>query len=197
MSYSASGSPVGLKVLDVVDAQTPLLAGLPTRLNPHAHPHVSDLDLLNQVQERDVGAVEQYVGRDIRRLDALPGERDVDDDGERRHRALVRQLDEVVQLEAGGRIGFLRREVHLAVAAGTGAQQLAVFQSAQKGALRSDAVCWISMLLGDTKMVTGSRSSEDGSTDSSVSPSAKYAIIGDRAAGLSSIQCACTPARPC
>src|SRR5208282_275952 len=54
-----------LEVFDVVDAQTPLLAGLPHRLHPHAHSHLGGVDLLNQVQERDISAVEQDVGRDV------------------------------------------------------------------------------------------------------------------------------------
>ena len=45
-----------------------------------------------------------------------PGERDVDD-RERRHRALVGQFDELVELLAGRRIGLARREVHLPVLA--------------------------------------------------------------------------------
>src|SRR6202012_2451824 len=51
-----------LEVLDVVDAQAPFLAGLPHRLDPHAHPHLVRVDLLNQVQEGDIGTVEQPVG---------------------------------------------------------------------------------------------------------------------------------------
>src|SRR3984957_5526803 len=66
-----------LEEFDVVDAQAQFLAGLPHGLDPHAHPHLGRVDLLNQVQERDIGAVEQYVGRDVRGLDPLPGERDV------------------------------------------------------------------------------------------------------------------------
>ena len=99
----------------------PVLAGLPHRLDPHAHPHFGGVDLLNQVQERDIRAVEQHVGRDVRGFDALAGERDVDD-RERRHSALVRQFDEVVGRLAGGRIGFPGREVQLAVLAGAGTE---------------------------------------------------------------------------
>src|SRR5246127_3180121 len=76
------------EVFDVVDAQAPLVAGFPDRLDAHAHPHLGRVDLLNQVQERDIRAVEQDVGRDIWRLDPLPGERDVDD-REQRHTALI------------------------------------------------------------------------------------------------------------
>src|SRR5262245_12498819 len=49
-----------LEVFDVVDAETPFLAGLPYRLHAHAHPHLGGVDLLNQVQERDIRAVEQH-----------------------------------------------------------------------------------------------------------------------------------------
>src|ERR671936_580415 len=48
------GFACGPEVFDVVDAQTPLLAGLPHRLDPHAHPDVVGVDLLDQMQERDV-----------------------------------------------------------------------------------------------------------------------------------------------
>src|SRR6476646_4075195 len=41
------------EVIDVVDAETPLLAGLPHGLHPHAHPDVRRVDLGDQVQERD------------------------------------------------------------------------------------------------------------------------------------------------
>src|ERR1700737_4290269 len=68
-----------LEVFDVVDAEAPFLAGLPHRLHPHAHPHLGGVDLLNQVQERDIGAVEQDVGREVRRLGGLGGERGVGD----------------------------------------------------------------------------------------------------------------------
>src|SRR4029079_580544 len=57
-------------VVDVVDAEPPLLAGFPPRLDPHSHSHVGGFDLSHEVQERDVGAVEQNVGRNVRRLDA-------------------------------------------------------------------------------------------------------------------------------
>src|ERR1700742_5207489 len=76
-----------LEVFYSVDAQAPLVAGLPDGLDPHAHPPLGRVALLNQMQERDIGAVEQHVGRDVRRLDPLAGERDVDD-RERRHRSL-------------------------------------------------------------------------------------------------------------
>lgn len=51
------------------------------------------------------------------------------------------------------------------------------------------------MLLGETKMVTGSRSSPPAGTLSSVSPSSKYAMSVIAPTG-SSIQCACTRAPP-
>src|SRR6201999_3133369 len=56
------------EVFDVVDAQAPFLAGFPDRLDPHAHPHLVGVDLLNQVQEGDIRAVEQHIGRDVGRL---------------------------------------------------------------------------------------------------------------------------------
>ncbi len=87
------------------------------------------------MQERDVGTVEQNVGRDVRRLDALAGERDVDD-RERRHGALVRQLDEIVELLAGRGIGFPRREVDLPVLTGAPTEKLALLQRPQVRALR-------------------------------------------------------------
>src|SRR3954447_14553228 len=45
------------EVPDVLDRGAPLLAGLPDRLDAHAHPHVGGVALEDQVQERDVGAV--------------------------------------------------------------------------------------------------------------------------------------------
>src|ERR1700728_2096864 len=64
-----------LEVFDVVDAQAPLVAGLPDSFDPHAHPHLGRVDLLNQMQKRDIGAVEQHVSGNVGRLDPLPGER--------------------------------------------------------------------------------------------------------------------------
>src|ERR1700724_1595712 len=93
-----TGAP---EVVDVVEAEVPFLTRLPHRLDPHAHPDLRRVDLGDQVQERDVGTVEQHVGRDVRRLDPLARERDVDD-REGGDRALVRQLEELVELQAGG-----------------------------------------------------------------------------------------------
>src|SRR6202022_5010776 len=67
------------EVVDVVDAEVPFLTRLPHRLDPHAHPDLRRVDLGEQVQERDVGPVEQHVGRDARRLDPLARERAVED----------------------------------------------------------------------------------------------------------------------
>ena len=61
----------------------------------------------------------------------------------------VGQFDELGGRQAGGRVGPVRWEVHLPVFAGFGAQQLALFETARKRAIReANAVCWISMLLG-------------------------------------------------
>jgi hypothetical protein len=64
----------------------------------------------------------------------LAGERNVDD-RERRHRALVRQLDELVGGLAGRRIGLARREVHLPVPTSAGPQRLALLEPTQERAL--------------------------------------------------------------
>jgi hypothetical protein len=42
--------------------RAPLLARAPDRLHPHAHPDVLHVALEDQVQEGDVGAVQQDVG---------------------------------------------------------------------------------------------------------------------------------------
>jgi hypothetical protein len=64
------------------------------------------------VEERDVRAVEQDVGRDVRRRDPLAEERHVDD-AERRHGAGVRQLDLLGGRRPVGRAGAARRDVDL------------------------------------------------------------------------------------
>src|SRR3954453_4645523 len=45
------------EVLDVVDAEPPPVTRPPHCLDPHAHPDVGGIDLQDQVQEGDVGAV--------------------------------------------------------------------------------------------------------------------------------------------
>src|ERR1700744_2233248 len=78
------GLPGGPEVLDVVDAETPLFGRSPHRLDSHPHPYLVGVEVGDEMQERDVGAVEQHVSRYVGRLDALALERDVDD-RERRH----------------------------------------------------------------------------------------------------------------
>src|ERR1700730_12388181 len=97
------------EVVDVVDAEVPFLTRFPHRLDPHAHPDLRRVDLGDQVQERDVGTVEQHVGRDVRLLDTMRRERDVDD-RDRGDRALVWKLDEFGSRFAGGGVGAVRWE---------------------------------------------------------------------------------------
>src|ERR1022692_890244 len=72
------------EVLDVFRCGAPLLAGLPDRLDSHAHPHLGRLAAQDQVRKRDVRAVDQNRGRDVGRSDLLPAERHVLD-AERGH----------------------------------------------------------------------------------------------------------------
>src|SRR5215471_2668070 len=68
----------GLEAFDVLRGGSPLLTRFPDRLDPHAHPHLARIAAQDQVLERDVGAVEQYRRRHIRRRHPLPAERHVD-----------------------------------------------------------------------------------------------------------------------
>src|ERR1700752_711542 len=97
------------------------------------------------MQEWDVGPVEQHVGSDVRWLDPLAGERDVDD-RERRDRPLVRQFDELIENLASGWICLAGREIQLSGLACAPAEQLAFLERLQirrlgkrSGVLDSDA----------------------------------------------------------
>src|SRR5437588_5262490 len=48
-----------LEVADALHVRPPLPRRSPLRLHPHAHPDLVGVDLLDQVRERDVGAVEE------------------------------------------------------------------------------------------------------------------------------------------
>ena len=89
---SASGSPVGRKYLMLSRVGAELVVGDPHRLDPHADVDVVDWALLDEVHDRDVGAVEQDRRGHVRDLHALAVERHVDD-AELVTRADVRQLD--------------------------------------------------------------------------------------------------------
>ena len=97
----------------LVQRRLPLLARPPDRLDPHAHPDVLGRAVEDQVQERDVRAVEQYVRGDVGRLDPLPLERHVDD-AEGGHDAAVGQLHLLLGGHAVDRAGAARRDVDLA-----------------------------------------------------------------------------------
>src|SRR5512145_3429095 len=62
------------EVVDVLHRRRPLLAGLPHSLHAHAHPDLVRLAAEDEVEEGDVGALEQDVRRDVGRLDALAQE---------------------------------------------------------------------------------------------------------------------------
>src|SRR5438552_3205228 len=55
----------GPEVLDVLDRGAPLVARPPYGFDPHPHAHLAGVAAEDQVQERDVGAVEQHVGRHV------------------------------------------------------------------------------------------------------------------------------------
>src|SRR3954447_22238318 len=59
----------GPEMRDVLQAGDPFLAGFPDGLDPHPHPDVLGRAVEDEVEERDVGAVEQDVGADVRRRD--------------------------------------------------------------------------------------------------------------------------------
>src|SRR3954462_1478679 len=68
-----------LEVADVLQRRPPLFAGFPGGAHAQAHPDVLGVAAEHEVEEGDVGAVEQDVRGDVRRLEALAEERDVDD----------------------------------------------------------------------------------------------------------------------
>src|SRR5215472_15949694 len=59
--------PGGAEMVDVLHRRAPLVAGLPDRGHPQAHPDLARVAAQDQVLERDVGPVEDDRRRDIRR----------------------------------------------------------------------------------------------------------------------------------
>src|SRR5262245_8791926 len=70
--------PGGAEVVNVLHRGAPLVAGLPGRGHPHAHPDLARLAAEDQVLERDVGPVQHDGRRDVGRGHPLAPERDVD-----------------------------------------------------------------------------------------------------------------------
>src|SRR6266702_2780529 len=118
------------EVEDVLVVALPLAIGLPHRLDAHAHAHVLGLALLDEREDRDVGAVEGHRGGDVGQLDVPPDHRDAYD-AEGGHHAAVRDLDQVLGgCEALGR-GDERRHEDLAGLGALRTQDLLVLQRPQ------------------------------------------------------------------
>src|SRR4051812_34937386 len=86
------GLTVGPEVADALERRTDVGVVHPDRLDPHADVDVGDLDLLQQVHDRQVAAVEQDQRARVGHLHPLPVELHVHD-AERGDGALVRELD--------------------------------------------------------------------------------------------------------
>ena len=96
---------------------------------------------------------------DVGRLDPLAGERDVDD-RERRHGALVGQLDELVSSMPVAGSASLGGKYTLPFSPGAGADQLALLEAAEERALGKRSGVLDFDQLGTTCTCTGSRSSD-------------------------------------
>ena len=97
-------------MLSIVGARSRI--GHPDGLDAQAHADVLDRNLLQQVEDRDVGAIEQHGRCGERRLHGHPREGNVHD-AERRDDAPVRDLDLIGGGDAAGRARSARRNVDL------------------------------------------------------------------------------------
>src|SRR5439155_14076915 len=115
---------------------------VPDGLDAHAHVDVLGGHFLHEVEDPDVGAVEQDRGRHVGDLDLLAVERHVDD-AEGRDGPLVGDRHLLVGGHAARRARAARRDVHLAAVGTALAEQLAlldVAQEARRGSPRREAV---------------------------------------------------------
>src|SRR5437899_459435 len=88
--------------VDVADLEAdPRLVERPGGLDAHTHADLVDGYFLNEVEESDIGAVEEDRGADVRYLDGGAGEGDVDD-AEGRDGTLVCELHLVSSGDAAG-----------------------------------------------------------------------------------------------